>query len=141
MEERDFYVILQSDSCPNYFVNTITDFRNIFSPPIKLEGRFEVALVECSYVHSNVIIERGERICTYNGELITANKNYTELTELIEDLKIDGMKIENGLIKFNSSEKETNKKKSTQTNSIIIYPFTPSYDIFFNKGTCSPPTL
>ena len=67
MDGRDFYITLQSDSNPNFFKNTITDFRNQFSPPIRLDGEYEVGLVECTYVHSDVIAEKGERICTHNG--------------------------------------------------------------------------
>lgn len=121
MEERDFYITLQSDSSPDFFTNTITDFRNQFSPPIKLDGSYEVALVECSYVHSSVIIERGEKICTYNENDIYANKNYLDLKEVFEDLKIPGLKIEDGLIVFSKNESETqrNNTSATRTNQII----------------------
>jgi hypothetical protein len=122
MEERDFYVTLQSDSCPNFFINTITDFRNQFSTPIKLDGRYEVALVECSYVHSSVIIERGEKICTYNDKVFSANKNYLDLKEVFEDLKVPGLKIENGMILFtqDESEKPSNiLEELKRTNQIV----------------------
>ena len=56
-----FYITLQSDSSLEHFPsNTITSFRNHFGEPIRLDEHFEVALVECSYVHSSRIFAKGE---------------------------------------------------------------------------------
>ena len=56
-----FYITLQSDSSLDHFPsNTITSFRNHFGEPIRLDEHFEVALVECSYVHSSRIFAKGE---------------------------------------------------------------------------------
>jgi hypothetical protein len=63
----DFYVTLDSGASPDYFEkNRISDFRNKLSVPIKLEhGMYEVALVECSYIHSAKVIDRNETLFKY----------------------------------------------------------------------------
>jgi hypothetical protein len=99
MDSGDFYITLQSDSNPNFFgQNTITDFRNQFSPPIKLDGQYEVALVECTYVHSEVIVEKGEKICTHNSTLITAKHDHTSIESILRELNIQGLSLINGSI-------------------------------------------
>lgn len=59
---NNFYVTIDSSASPKYFdKNKISDFRNKLNTPIKLEHeQWEVALVECSYVHSNLIIVKNE---------------------------------------------------------------------------------
>lgn len=71
---NNFYVTLDSGASPQFFdKNKISDFRNKLSTPIKLEhDQFEVALVECSYIHSELIVAK--------GELLFKSKTYYENT-------------------------------------------------------------
>ena len=118
MEARDFYITLQSDSNPNYFTkNTITDFRNRFSPPIKLDGEYEVALVECTYVHSDVIVEKDEKICTYNGVVVTAHRSYTSIENMLRDLAIPGLSLVHGSIVDDNLIANAKSKKEEHTSS------------------------
>jgi hypothetical protein len=59
---NNFYVTLDSGASSNFFPNNkISDFRNKLSNQIKLEhDQYEVALVECSYIHSDAVIIDGE---------------------------------------------------------------------------------
>ena len=67
----DFYITLQSDSSLDYFPNnTISNFKNHFSETVRLEDEFEVALVECSYVHSSLLVCKGDKI----GDAIGLNR-------------------------------------------------------------------
>ena len=134
MEPRDFYITLQSDSNPNFFQrNTITDFRNRFSPPIKLDGEYEVALVECTYVHSDVIAEKDEKICTHNNVVLTASRDYTSIESLIKDLGIRDMSLENGSIVDNfkspttstsyvEEEEEEEEVERARTSNRLVQP-------------------
>lgn len=103
MEAHDFYLTLQSDSNPDFFKNTITDFRNQLSPPIKLDGEYEVALVECTYVHSDVIVQKGEEICMYNLRKYKAQKDHTRIEDVVRELNIKGLDVVDGSIRDSSS--------------------------------------
>src|SRR5882757_4099384 len=77
----DFYVTLQSDSSSTHFPNNcITSFKNYFPEPIRLEHeKFEVALVECSYVHQDYILQHDgwtQQITTSGGG-VSATKTRT----------------------------------------------------------------
>jgi len=63
----DFYITVQSDSSPEHFPrNTITTFRNHFSLPIVLSNpSYQVALVDCSYIHSSIVIHKGDLMGTW----------------------------------------------------------------------------
>jgi hypothetical protein len=74
--------------------NKITSFKNHLGEPIRLDDGFEVALVECSYVHSSVIIHSGEVIGnTIDPEFtITAPRDLyscIELVGVLEEWKVE----------------------------------------------------
>ena len=106
---EDFYVTLQSDSSSSHYPeNTLTSFRNHFSEPIRLENdRYEVALVECSYVNSQAIIERKFLVRTtmsmedpnkpvktlkspFGSEILSANDIAQALSDDVMSIKIKG---------------------------------------------------
>lgn len=83
----DIYFTLQSDaSASHYPDNKITNFRNLFAVPLQIEsGAYEVALVECCYVHSSVWIEKGEVIGESNLSqvgIMKADENILSITDL-----------------------------------------------------------
>ena len=90
---EDFYITLVSDACGTTFPNNlITDFRNILSHPIELSGHYEVALVNCTYVHSNARILKGEEflICKYSDKTevsLYTTTNIVTLQDLYEEFK------------------------------------------------------
>jgi hypothetical protein len=87
---RSFYITLQSDSSGDYYPhNTITDFYNKFTIPVKVPpDQYQVALVECSYIPSGIIVKKGEKICKYNGIEHVAEVDFYSLDDLINHLKI-----------------------------------------------------
>jgi hypothetical protein len=105
----DFYITLQSDaSALHYPKNTISNFRNRFAVPLKLDSKaYEVALVECCYVHSNVIVRAGEVMGYYtnvHGEPAKINPNrdiYTlkDLQDFLRVIKFE-MVMEGGYVDY-----------------------------------------
>lgn len=90
---EDVYITLQSDSSEMHFPNNnISNFRNRFAVPLIADREsYEVALVECSYVHSNTFISSGE-LLFHKDENRTEPGHYADrdihtLAELIECLK------------------------------------------------------
>lgn len=90
----DFYIHLSSDGSREYFpLNTISNFRNVIPGGIELGYDYQVALVDCSYLPSNVILSKGELvgtqqawsrgICVY--EEVYSTKDYTDVRDLIQD--------------------------------------------------------
>ena len=87
---EDFYITVQSDSSPDYFPsNTITNFRNQFSIPVRLDSSdYQVALAECSYVPSGIIIKKGELVCGRfsTGREFYAPRDYHEVEPMLKDM-------------------------------------------------------
>jgi len=81
----DFYVTLLSDASQKYYPNnTISNFRNKLADPIRLNSRkYEVALVDCVYVHSEIVIEKGELLHTYKGKNYHAANDIVSVNELV----------------------------------------------------------
>lgn len=92
----DFYVTLISDDSKEMFPdNKIHNFKNNFNEPIRLEGEFEVALVECTYVYSSIIIKKGAYLAleeadktdpNTNEHVIYASKNLKTWKDIMEDV-------------------------------------------------------
>jgi hypothetical protein len=60
---EDFYITLESGSSMDFYPeNTISSFKNKFGEPVRVEEDYEVCLVDCSYVHSSILVSRGEKI-------------------------------------------------------------------------------
>jgi hypothetical protein len=133
-----FYITLQSDSAPEHYPgNKITNFKNRFAVPLRLDrGVFEVALVECTYVHSNAFIKKGELIFT-EGETkkMTADKDYKTLNDLqtfiTKNIKNE-LKIENKTVTSN----HPNVTWSPKVANILGYENGKGYihECFFNAG-------
>jgi hypothetical protein len=97
----EFFITLQSDSSSNHFAtNTITDFRNQFSPAVELEhNQYQVALVECSYYHNSIIVKKHEHLCTekildekeqkYTLKKHRAETDFTSITDLMNALQFN----------------------------------------------------
>jgi len=117
----DFYVTLISDASGDYYPsNTITNFRNKLAIPVKLSPRqYEVALVDCSYIQSNVIIKKGELLCTFQGKQYYTNRDIVHITELLSnDLPWQShMKITNGYVEM---REETDKIDTPPQPKIVF---------------------
>jgi hypothetical protein len=86
----DFYLTLSSSASMTHFPdNKITSFKNSFGEPVRLEDGYEVALVECSYVHSGILLHRGDVIGKYmdTGTAIECSRDLHHITEIETMLK------------------------------------------------------
>lgn len=86
-----FYITLQSDSSMIHFPdNSITSFKNHYSEPIRLDNFFEVAMVECSYVHSRVLVDQGEIIgtCEDTGMQVKAQRLIFDVFDIVDTIKM-----------------------------------------------------
>lgn len=70
--------------------NAISSFRNHYAEPIRLDNTFEVAMVECSYVHSRVLVDQGGEIgtCEDTGEKIKALMPIFDVFEIVDTIKM-----------------------------------------------------
>jgi hypothetical protein len=86
----DFYLTLSSAASMDHFPdNTIASFKNSFGEPVRLEDGYEVALVECSYVHSGILLHQGDVIGKYmdTGTAVKTSRDIHHITELEAVLK------------------------------------------------------
>lgn len=90
----DFYITVVSDASGQTFPNNlITDFRNILSHPIELQAPYEVALVDCTYVHSKAIVLKGELMMhgifhheKENNYPYHTTRDITNIQDIVEEL-------------------------------------------------------
>ena len=118
----DFYITLQSDSCIDFYPeNTITSFRNNFPEPIWLDGKYEVALIDCIYHHSSNFLPR-KILREFRVDQWKSDRNI--LTELY-----DCKSIEQAAKHF--SDKYFEMK--IEGNRMVVKKLSPMSRIFFNE--------
>jgi hypothetical protein len=152
----DFYLTMRSDSSPDHFpLNTITSFRNKFSLPLTLDS-YEVALVDCTYVHSERMIKKdellGKQYIVTSGSSIADNtirklsasnlqdrivriyaqQDIHSLEELIEDLKSSNVNIS---LSHHRLVNDNGMKWTEKLNNIFGYENREyMHEVFFKSG-------
>jgi hypothetical protein len=61
---------------------------------------YQVALVECSYIPSGIILKKGELLCTYKGTEHFAEKDYYNIEDVVKQINIPSSEfnIKNGYV-------------------------------------------
>jgi hypothetical protein len=126
---EDFYITLQSDSSLEYFSkNTITDFYNQFSIPISLPlNQYQVALVECSYIPSGIIIKKNEKLGKHIETQVEyiATEDFFDVSTAIKSLNIPktDFSIQENVIFVRSIEISKKSKRETKKHFKIVNTF------------------
>lgn len=129
-----FYITLQSDASMKHFpANSISSFKNHYGEPIRIDDGFEVALVECSYVHSSVLVDSGEYIgvCEDTGTKIKARRPIFDVFDLVDIIKMhvawmaknagkEFMQKDRGVMHYSTSRANLELERDSKTGLVKV---------------------